>query len=282
MPYRVALALISASLITPVVLGPLVATAPAAGPSPRACGYFKARFLGSHGGSMGRMTVRGVSCARARVLANSCAARLYPPTGWHARGIKNGALGWLTAGRRSIALRAVTLDPPLCTNPDVPRRPSGISRYAGRLGPSALGPLAVGMGFEQAEVASGLEFGELVSFCTKSYAIRGVVLELPSPPDPWHQNSDAILITRRGIPTERGVQVGDDIDRVIARYGERAHLVNDVVRGRQGPEIVYEPSDPPERDYRIVFWTDGRKVTLMAAGRARDVERRQKFCVASH
>jgi hypothetical protein len=243
---------------------------PAAGAA--SCGQVSRDYRYAEGGS-GVEIVRkqGLTCVAARRVARACAGDLYPPSGWRARSSRSGRFFFLRSGRRSIVLRGVAGGPPGCAQP-APRRPGGLSRDPGTLTPSGLTRVRVGTTPAAAERASGLYF-ELLSEsdCRRSLAVAGVSIEVPSATRP---RITAVLVTRRGIRTTEGAQVGDDAARLAARYPGALKESGQLPGG--GRRLAFTPGDGGRS---IVFWLNrADRVTRMAAGAADDVPRRDEFC----
>ena len=74
-----------------------------------------------------------------------------------------------------------------------------------------------------------------------------------------------IDVYEAGIRTASGVGVGDTEDRVKQLYPGRI-TVEPHHYDPQGHYLVYSPADTTEREYGMVFETDGRKVTSFRVG----------------
>jgi hypothetical protein len=242
---------------------------PAAGGA--GCGQVSRDYRYAEGGS-GVQIVRkqGLTCAAARRVAAACAGNIYPPAGWRASTSRSGRFFFLRSGRRSIVLRGVAGGPPGCAQRTA-RRPAGLSRNPGTLTPSGLIRVRVGQTPAAAERASGLYF-ELVSesACRRSLAVRGVSIEVTE----TGRRITAVLVTRRGIRTSEGAQVGDDASRLAAVYPGALKASGQLPGG--GRRLAFTPGDGGRS---IVFWLDrSDRVTRMVAGAADDVTRRDEFC----
>jgi hypothetical protein len=74
-----------------------------------------------------------------------------------------------------------------------------------------------------------------------------------------------VEIVEPGILTSEGAGVGDSEARVLALYGGRAQVQPHKYTGPTGHYVIVET--PGDTLYRIVFETDGQKVTRYHAGR---------------
>jgi hypothetical protein len=71
------------------------------------------------------------------------------------------------------------------------------------------------------------------------------------------------------ITTVSGARIGDCEDRIKSLYAVRI-TPHEYVRG--GHYLTFVPNDRSERQYRMVFETDGKRVKLIRAGRLPEVE----------
>lgn len=73
------------------------------------------------------------------------------------------------------------------------------------------------------------------------------------------------------ITTVRGAKIGDSEDRIKSLYpGQIRVTTHEYVRG--GHYLTFVPRDASDRQYRLVFETDGRRVKQFRAGRLPEVE----------
>lgn len=74
-----------------------------------------------------------------------------------------------------------------------------------------------------------------------------------------------------GISTLSGAKVGDSEERIKQLYGDKIkvepHKYTD-----KGHYLIYTPKDKNDQNYRVIFETDGSKVTQLRAGLIPDVE----------
>jgi hypothetical protein len=80
-----------------------------------------------------------------------------------------------------------------------------------------------------------------------------------------------IDVTRRGVRTLRGARVGDAEKDVLALYGGELQ-VSPHKYAEHGHYLTLVPKDPPDRSFRLIFETDGSKVTTFRVGRQPEVE----------
>jgi hypothetical protein len=71
------------------------------------------------------------------------------------------------------------------------------------------------------------------------------------------------------ITTVSGARIGDSEDRIKSLYALRI-TPHEYVQG--GHYLTFVPNDTSERQYRMVFETDGKRVKLIRAGRLPEVE----------
>ena len=81
----------------------------------------------------------------------------------------------------------------------------------------------------------------------------------------WRNNVDSSLVA-----TDSGARVGDSEEAVTARYHGQLRVEPHKYTGPEGHYLVFEPL----RDtlHRIIFETDGQRVTTMRSGRRPAVE----------
>lgn len=75
----------------------------------------------------------------------------------------------------------------------------------------------------------------------------------------------------RQITTLSGAKIGDSEARIKALYpGQIQVSLHQYVRG--GHYLTFVPRDKSDRNYRVVFETDGKTVTRFRAGKLPEVE----------
>jgi hypothetical protein len=72
------------------------------------------------------------------------------------------------------------------------------------------------------------------------------------------------------VPTASGARVGDSEARILELYGDR--LQRRPHQYLEGSYLTYVPRDAADTNFRLVFETDGRRVTSYRAGRRPTVE----------
>jgi hypothetical protein len=146
----------------------------------------------------------------------------------------------------------------------VSRGPEPLTK-ASRLSTSALGPIEFGMSLDEAQDVARTTIVENVDaqngscgYAEPDPAIPGLSFML---------EGDRVVradVTSPGINTVSGIHVGSTEAEVLATYGARIkseqHEYDD-----QGHYLVYTPKDVADQT-RIVFETDGSRVTIMRAG----------------
>lgn len=139
-----------------------------------------------------------------------------------------------------------------------------------RLSTSGLGSVRVGMSVSRAEDVARIELarqGTGIEGCTyyQPEGLDGVAFMVVD------GEVARVDISASSFPTLSGVRIGDSEDRVRSVYGSRI----DVSRHEYVPAghyLTFVPLDPDDRDHRMVFETDGSKVTQMRAGKLPEAE----------
>lgn len=72
------------------------------------------------------------------------------------------------------------------------------------------------------------------------------------------------------VATASGARVGDSEARILELYGDR--IVRRPHEYLDGSYLTYVPRDAADTNFRLVFETDGRRVTTFRAGRRPTVE----------
>jgi hypothetical protein len=144
---------------------------------------------------------------------------------------------------------------------------------ASRLGTNGLGPVLVGMTRTQAEQAAGRKFTtdpitNPGSTCTygKPIGIDGIGFMLI---DGKVARTDVWKNTQ--ITTLRGAKIGDSEARIKSLYGSQI-TVKPHPYVPTGHYLVFTPKDQADRQFRVIFETDGQKVTRFRSGQLPEVE----------
>ena len=147
---------------------------------------------------------------------------------------------------------------------------------AGDLSPSSrvstagLGPVKVGMTKGQAERAGGTRLiwsGRAIRGCRYlrplDRSIRASFMVV-------NRRIARVDVASRGIRTVSGFRVGDDEQAIREHFGHRLHVSRHeyLPRGRY-LEVI--PRERRERNRRVIFETDGERVTYIRAGRLPEV-----------
>lgn len=134
-----------------------------------------------------------------------------------------------------------------------------------RVSTSGLGPVLVGMTVRQAERAGGVDLasdGQQRNGCryvrprdrriaASLMVIRGRIARVD--------------VSTRGVRTSSGFRVGDAERSVRRAFAGRLRVMrHEYIRGWY---LEFVPRDASDRNRRVVFETDGRRVTYIRAGR---------------
>jgi hypothetical protein len=144
---------------------------------------------------------------------------------------------------------------------------------ASQVGTNGLGPVLVGMTVTQAEKAAGRKFDTdkegpdgQVCLYSKPQGLPGVGFMVINGKiarvDVWDN---------RQIKTFRGAKIGDSEARIKQLYGNQIKVEQHEYR-RNGHYLVFVPKDKADQNFRVVFETDGQKVTQFRSGRLPEVE----------
>jgi hypothetical protein len=169
------------------------------------------------------------------------------------------------AGGRGYYFDALCKAPQLASPPKLTE--------ASKLGTNGLGPVLVGMTRSQAEQAAGRKFAlDLItnegSTCTygKPSGLDGVGFMLI---DGKVARTDVWKNTQ--ITTLRGAKIGDSEARIKSLYGSQITVKPHPYVGT-GHYLVFTPKDQADREFRVIFETDGQKVTRFRSGQLPEVE----------
>ena len=141
---------------------------------------------------------------------------------------------------------------------------------ASRVSTRGLGPVEIGMTRAQAERAAGMRLvlvGPALGSCRYARpADRSVRASFML----TGRRIARVDVERRGIATRSGIRVGDREAAVRRRFAGRLRVTpHEYVPDGHYLEVV--PRDRAERDRRVVFETDGRRVRFVRAGRLPEV-----------
>ena len=139
-----------------------------------------------------------------------------------------------------------------------------------QLSTAGLGPVQIGMTEARAERAGGrrlVRVGPALGECSyvrpRDRSIRASFMLIRG-------RIARVDVGRRGIRTVSGFQVGDR-GRAVRRHFAGQLRVSRHAYDPKGRYLEVVPRDRGERDRRVVFETDGRRVTSIRAGRLPEV-----------
>jgi len=132
-----------------------------------------------------------------------------------------------------------------------------------RISSAGLGPIEIGMSERQVEKAAGrgiTRSGPEGSTCTTATLGNGVALLFTGP------RLTRVYVTGRRYATSKGIRVGDSQSRTIAAYAGKLKRSPH----KFTPGGLYLKLTIANR--RLVFSTDGRKVTEISGGRKPEID----------
>ncbi len=151
--------------------------------------------------------------------------------------------------------------------------PAGAGRE--RLSPSSrvstggLGPVEIGMTRAEAERAGGVRLRFLPGLTGECRYARPRDRSIRASFMFTGRIVVRVDVSRRGIATTSGVRVGDREADVRRRFAGRLRITRHAYT--DGWYLEYVPRDRAERNRRVIFETDGRRVTQIRAGRLPEV-----------
>jgi hypothetical protein len=142
-----------------------------------------------------------------------------------------------------------------------------------QVGTNGIGPVLVGMTIAQAEKASGRKFDtetydpSLGNTCRYStpQGLAGVGFMVVD-----NRIARADVWANRKITTFSGAKIGDSEARIKQLYGNQIVVQQHEYRPK-GHYLVFVPKDKADQKFRVVFETDGQKVTQFRSGRLPEV-----------
>ena len=187
----------------------------------------------------------------------------------------------------SVASASSVSTPSLTTNPLPPNLQSATITTTG------FGPIQIGMTVAEAATAAGVELVPVGSNTSDEATCRYVALADGSQGLDFMVSDDRIVrvdVRQRGfqevdgrpvevdltpivsqITTRSGAAVGDTEAEVLALYPNQLE-VSSHKYVPEGHYLTLVPQDPEESNYRIIFETDGDRVTMIRAGQLPQVE----------
>jgi hypothetical protein len=139
---------------------------------------------------------------------------------------------------------------------------------------NGIGPVRVGMTISQASKAAGTRFVRIESggeeygcFYFKPQSEPREVSFMVTK----GRISRVDVESNRRITTVKGARIGDTEARIKSLYPKRIRVTQHVYVER-GHYLTFIPQDRPDRNYRLVFETDGDRVTNFRSGQVPEVE----------
>lgn len=153
------------------------------------------------------------------------------------------------------------------TAPATARAPA--LKPSSRVSTGGLGPVAIGMTKRQAELAAGTRIvydGAGLRNCRyaapRNDAIRASFMLIDG-------RVARVDVAKRGTATPSGVRVGDSEASVRRLFGDQLVISRHAYTNGSYLEVV--PRDTKDRNRRVIFETDGSRVTYIRAGRLPEV-----------
>jgi hypothetical protein len=156
---------------------------------------------------------------------------------------------------------------PTAPTAPVTTMPSTASLVGAQLRIDGLGPVAIGMSFEEARRLAGvpltLNDGPYCDALRPEGALSGVSLT-DTDESPGAPRIDLIFVTSPSVATLSGIRVGSSADDVRQAYGGSLETRGDDGSGRYW--LLYRASDPALRDYGLRLDISNGRVSRMVAG----------------
>ncbi len=139
-----------------------------------------------------------------------------------------------------------------------------------RVSTAGLGPVRIGMTPRQAERAADTRLVSEGAALNGCRYVRPATRSLRAAFMVINGRIARVDVSRRGIATTSGIRVGDREASVRRRFGRRLRISRHVyVPG--GRYLEFVPRDRAERNRRVIFETNGSRVTYIRAGRLPEV-----------
>ncbi len=158
---------------------------------------------------------------------------------------------------------------PSQTKPSAAKQQERLTKQS-KLSINSLGPIRVGMSIAQAEAAAGIQLTQperkecsYVRPQGSSYDLLFMVT-----------NNRIARIDVRGksrITTISGARIGDTESKIKSLYPERITVTPHNYQAN-GHYLTFVPKDSSDANYRLVFETDGNRVTSFRSGKLPEVE----------
>ncbi|MGQ0615518.1 MAG: hypothetical protein ACT4PW_00755 [Acidimicrobiia bacterium] len=143
---------------------------------------------------------------------------------------------------------------------------------------NGIGPVREGMTVADATKAAGVELVAVVgadptnTVCTYVRPAPGSGLENDLAFMVSEGTIARVDVTGSRVATVSGIKVGSTEAQVLSTYPEQIAVTPHPYTGPAGHYLTFVPQDPVDGGYRVVFETDGQKVTEYHAGRLPEVE----------
>jgi hypothetical protein len=135
-----------------------------------------------------------------------------------------------------------------------------------KLSTAGLGPVKIGMSRERAERAAGMDLVWMGPALNGCRYLRPQDRDVRASFMVRNRRIVRVDVHRRGIRTVSGFRVRDREQAVRDRFAGRLRITpHEYVQG--GWYLEYVPRDREDRNRRVVFETDGERVTYIRAGR---------------
>jgi hypothetical protein len=135
-----------------------------------------------------------------------------------------------------------------------------------RLSTAGLGPVKIGMSKARAERAAGMRLVWMGPALNGCRYLRPRDRDVRASFMVRNRRIVRVDVHRRGIRTASGFRVRDSEQAVRDHFAGRLRITpHEYVQG--GWYLEYVPRDASDRNRRVVFETDGERVTYMRAGR---------------
>ncbi len=175
---------------------------------------------------------------------------------------------------RMLALAVLTILS-ACQSKEAPRPPSGeappAAPVAWSVTPEGYGPIHAGMTLAEAAAAGGKAFGAPLTGSSEECGYVYFAGDSAGSPVSFltaHDRIARVNIEDSTIGTREGARIGDPEQRILELY---PGLTVQPHKYTDGHYLVVGESTPPDSGLRIIFETDGSRVTRYRAGRMPEV-----------
>lgn len=176
-----------------------------------------------------------------------------------------------SCGRGNDDASRAANDTSVVASPDTPSHSVASDTGPMLVTPRGLGGIVAGMSLADASAIAGETLGAPASpetggcgYASWRGAPRGVRVMVQS------GRVARVDVTEPGVATELGARVGDTEERIKTLYAGRVRQLPH--KYTDGHYLIVTPAAPADSNMRIVFETDGRRVTRYRSGRRPEVE----------